>query len=319
MNMRSTRRLLVLLAATSVFAALPAAPAPAKLQIGISEQSPNMFSNKYFKPLKIRYARIVVPWNIMQRHDYWPRYLRTWLAGAKKMHVQPHVAFNIIDVKPKYFKKGPSVKAYAKMVKAFHKKYPVVKSFAPWNEENHAFQPTSVLRHNKGPKLAAGYYKALRRACRKCKILAVDLLGSSNMHTWIKRFRKYYKGRATWGIHNYQDGNKPKAFKKTWTYLMTRYVKGPIWSTEAGGIVGFKTVKGRVAYKYNPKRALRAQKRIFSLMNNRRVRKRYQRIYVYNWTGSWTAKKHSNRWDSGLMAVNGKPRPTYYDLKRRTH
>jgi len=313
MTMRSTRRLVVLLAAASVLAVLPAAPAGAKLQIGISEQSPNMFANKYFKPLKIKYARIVVPWNIMSRHDYWPGYLRAWLAGAKKMHVQPHVAFNIIDVKPKYFGKGPSVKRYARMVKAFHKKYPVVKSYAPWNEENHQFQPTA-----KHPKLAAQYYKALRKACPRCRILAADLLGSSNMKSWIRRFRHSYKGSATWGIHNYQDGNKPKAFKKTWTYLITRYVKGPIWSTEAGGIVGFKTVSGRVAYKYNLKRALRAQKRIFALMKNSKVRKRYQRVYIYNWTGSWTAKKHTNRWDSGLIAVNGKPRPTYYDLKRRT-
>ena len=320
MIMRSTRRLVVLLAATSLLAALPAAPAAAKLQIGISEQSPNMFTNKYFKPLKIHYARIVVPWNIMQRHDYWPRYFRAWLAGAKRMHVQPHVAFNIIDVKPKYFGKGPTVKQYAKMVKAFHKKYPQVTSFAPWNEENHQFQPTATVKHNnRGPKLAAAYYKALRRACPRCQILAADLLGSSNMHSWIKRFQRYYHGKATWGIHNYQDGNKPKAFKKTWTYLMTRYVKGKIWSTEAGGIVGFKTVSGRVAYKYNPKRALRAQKRIFKLVTDRRVRSRYQRIYIYNWTGSWTAKKRTNRWDSGLMSVSGKPRPTYYDLKRRTH
>jgi hypothetical protein len=319
MTMRSTRRLLVLLATTSVLAALPAAPAAAKLQIGISEQNANMFDSKYFKPLKIKYARIVVPWNIMKRKDYWPGYLKAWLAGAKRRGVEPHVAFNIIDVSPKYFGKGPTPKQYFKMAKAFHKKYPQVKSFAPWNEENHKFQPTAKLTRNKGPKLAAAYYKALRRACPKCKILAADTLGDANLKTWIKRFRRYYKGAGTWGIHNYQDGNKPKAFRKTWTYLFTKMVRGKIWSTEAGGIVGFKTVSGRVAYKYNPKRALRAQKRIFKLMNNRKVRKRYQRVYIYNWHGSWTKKRHTNRWDSGLIALNGKPRPTYYDLKKRTH
>jgi hypothetical protein len=313
MTMRSTRRLLVLLAATSALAALPAAPATAKLQIGISEQSPNMFANKWFKPLKIKYARIVIPWNILQRHDYWPGYFKAWLAGAKRNRVEPHVAFNVQDLRPKYFGKGPSVKTYTKMVKAFHKKYPQVKSFAPWNEENHQFQPTA-----KNPKLAAQYFKALKKNCKGCRVLAVDILGSPNMKSWLKRFRRYYKGSATWGIHNYQDGNKPKAFKKTWTYLITRYVKGPIWSTEAGGIVGFKTLDGRVAYKYDINRALRAQKRIFKLMSDRRVRSRYKRVYVYNWTGSWTKKKHANRWDSGLIAPNGKPRPTYYDLKKRT-
>jgi len=93
---------------------------------------------------------------------------------------------------------------------------------------------------------------------------------------------------------------------------MTRYVKGKIWSTEAGGIVGFKTVSGRVAYKYNPKRALRAQKRIFSLVTNRRVRSRYQRIYIYNWYSPGLKKP---QWDSGLIDGSGKERKTYRTLK----
>jgi hypothetical protein len=311
MNMRHVPRIIVLLAISAALV-VPAAPAAAKLQIGISEQHSEMFTSKYFKPLKVKYARIVVPWNIMSRHDYWPAYLRAWLAGAKKMHVQPHVAFNIVDVVPKYFGKGPTLGQYTKMVKAFHKKYKQVKVFAPWNEENHVFQPTA-----KHPKLAAQYYKILKKNCRGCTVLAADLLGDSNMKSWVKKFRRYYKGRGPWGIHNYQDGNKPKAFKKTWTYLFTKMVKGPIWSTEAGGLVGFKTTKGRVAYKYNLARQLRAQKLEFKLMWDKRVRSRYKRVYMYNWFGTWTAKKRTDRWDSGLIALNGKPRPSYYDLKRR--
>ena len=311
MPTRHVPKLLALLTVTAVMA-LPAAPATAKLQIGISEQHSEMFASKYFKPLKVKYARIVVPWNIMSRHDYWPAFFRAWLAGAKAQHVQPHVAFNIVDVVPKYFGKGPTLAQYTKMVKAFHKKYPVVKTFAPWNEENHVFQPTA-----KHPKLAAQYYKILKKNCRGCTVLAADLLGDKNMKSWVRRFRRSYHGSGPWGIHNYQDGNKPKAFKKTWTYLFTKMVKGPIWSTEAGGLVGFKTTSGRVAYRYSLARQLRAQKLEFKLMWDRRVRSRYKRVYMYNWFGTWTAKKRTDRWDSGLLALNGKPRPAYYDLKRR--
>ena len=314
---RHPLRAFALLALTTACLALPAAPAAAKLQIGISEQKNEMFSNKYFKPLKVKYARIVVPWNIMSRKDYWPAYLQAWLAGAKATGVEPHVAFNIQDVKPKYFGKGPTPKQYAAMFKKFHRKYKQVRVLTPWNEENHVFQVTA-----RKPKLAYTYYKILRKQCRSCKILAADVLDDSNLTSWIKKFKRYYKGRGTWGIHNYQDANKHRSFRSSWTYKMTKLVKGDIWSTEAGGLVGFKTVKGRVAYKYSLTRQIKAQKYLFKLMRNSKVRKRYTRVYIHHYFGTWTkGGKKTNRWDSGLLnyskSLSGKPRPAYYDLKKQ--
>jgi hypothetical protein len=308
----SRRRALLALTLAAACLAVPAAPAAAKLRVGISEQNANMFSSRYFKPLKVKHGRIVVPWNIMTRKDYWPGYLKAWLAGAKRTKVEPHVAFNIIDIKPKYFGKGPTTKQYAKLIKAFRKKYKQVRVFTPWNEANHAFQPTA-----RRPKLAADYYKILRRNCPSCKILAADVLDDSNLTTWIRRFERYYKGTGTWGLHNYQDANKHRSFRSSWTYKMATIVKGDIWSTEAGGIVGFKTVKGRVAYKYSHSRQLPAQRHLFRLMTDRRVRHRYKRVYIYNYFGTWTKTRKTNRWDSGILAVNRKPRPAYYDLKKR--
>jgi hypothetical protein len=306
------QRTLVTLLVCAGTALAAAGPAEAKIQIGISEQSPNMFSNKYFKPLGFKYGRIVVPWNILQRKDYWPGYFKAWLAGAKKTGVEPHVVFNIQDVRPKYFGKGPTLGQYTKLIKGFRKKYPVVKSFTPWNEMNHVFQPTA-----KSPKLAYQYYKILRKICPSCKILAGDVLDDSNLTSWLQKYERYYKGSGTWGLHNYQDANKFRSLRDSWTYKMTKLVKGDIWSTEAGGIVGFKTVKGKVGYKFNPKRALKAQKWLFKLMGDRKVRHRYKRVYIYDYYGTWNAKgKKTNRWDSGLLGLDGKPRPTYADLKR---
>lgn len=301
--------LLSLLAASLV---VSAAPASAKIGIGISEQNPNVFTNKQFKALKMRYARMVVPWDIITRKDYWPRYLKAWLAGAKADRIEPHVAFGIKAVEPKYFGKGPTKAQYTKLIKAFRKKYPAVRTFSPWNEENHVFQPTA-----KHPKLAASYYRILKQNCRGCKVLAADMLDDSNLTSWLRRYKRAVgPSPRLWGLHNYQDANKHRSLKSSWTYKLTKLVKGEIWSTEAGGLVGFKTVKGRVAYKYSLSRQRQAQKYLFALMGNRKVRSRYKRVYIYNFFGTWTKKKKTNRWDSGLVGLDGKPRPAYKDLKK---
>jgi hypothetical protein len=184
--------------------------------------------------------------------------------------------------------------------------------FTPWNEANHVFQPTA-----RRPKLAYQYYRAIKRNCRGCKVLAADVLDDANLASWLRKYKRYHKGRGIWGIHNYQDANKHRSLKASWTLKMTRLVKGPIWSTEAGGIVGFKTIKGRVGYKYSLSRQLKAQRYLFKLMRNKKVRNRYQRVYMYNFFGTWTKTKKTNRWDSGLLALNGKPRPAYRDLKKQ--
>jgi hypothetical protein len=302
----------IALALVAAATLISAAPAAAKIQIGISEQSSEMYGDKYFKPLKIRYARIVVPYDILTRTDYWPGYLQAWLDGAKATGVEPHVAFNIKDLSTQSLGKGPTPKQYAKIVKGFRKKYPQVRTFTPWNEANHVFQPTA-----RRPKLAADYYKALRRVCPSCKILAADVLDDANLTSWMTKFKRYYNGRATWGLHNYQDANKHRSFRASWTYKMAKLVKGDIWSSEAGGIVGFKTVKGKIGYKYSVARQLKAQKYLFKLMTNPKVKKRYKRVYIHNYFGTWTKSKKTNRWDSGLLSLDRKPRPAYYDLKKQ--
>jgi hypothetical protein len=200
-------------------------------------------------------------------------------------------------------------------VKGFRKKYPSVRVFTPWNEANHSFQPTA-----RKPKLAADYYKILRRNCKNCKVLAADVLDDANLESWMRKFKRYYNGRGTWGLHNYQDANKRRAFRVSWTLKMAKLVKGDIWSTEAGGLVGFKTVKGRIAYKFNTTRQLRAQQYLFQLMRNAKVRNRYKRVYIYHFFGTWTKAKPApggERWDSGLLGATGKPRPAYYDLRKQ--
>lgn len=309
MVLRKLPLLLLLLAAA---AALPTvAPAAAKIRIGISDNDSNMFANRWFKPLKVRYARIVVPYDIATRKDFWPQRMDAYVAGAKANRVEVHVAFNIRCLDQRCWNKGPTAAGYLKLFKAFRKRWPSVRVFTPWNEENHSFQPTS-----RRPKLAYDYYRMARRGCPTCTVLAADVLDDANLTSWLRRFKRYYKGRGTWGIHNYQDANKHRPFRSSWTYKMARVVKGDIWSTEAGGLVGFKTVKGRVAYRYSLSRQRSAQRYLFQLMGNRKVRNRYKRVYIYRFFGTWSKTRRTDRWDSGLIGLDGKRRPAWYDLRR---
>jgi hypothetical protein len=311
----SARRTTLIVVLVCLVAASAAAPtADARLRVGVSEQNAQMFASHYFKRLHVRYARVVVPWNVAARHDYWPGYLRSWLRGARRRHVQPLVAFNVANFATKHRGRGPSPKRFRALFKRFRRKYRDVHVFTPWNEVNHSFQPTY-----RDPRLAYRYYRVVKGGCRHCTVLAADVLDDSTMVHWLRRYRHYFKGRGIWGIHNYGDANHHRSLRHSATLRITRLVRGPIWSTEAGGIVGFKTAKGRVAYHYSLRRQKRAQRYLFGLMRSREVRRRYRRVYIYNWTGTWARRgrvKH-NRWDSGLMSVGGKPRPAYWDLLRQ--
>jgi len=264
----------------------------------------------------MRYARIVVPWNVATRRGYWRHYLTVWLDNAQAAGIEPHVAFGVEGLAQRFLGKGPTPARYSKAVGAFRKRWPQVRVFSPWNEENHAFQVTA-----KHPKLAAQYYAILKKQCQGCQVLGADVLDDPRLGTWMQRFRSYLKRYSPttprlWGLHNYQDANHHRSFRTSWTYRLTKLVPGVIWSTEAGGLVGFKTIQGRVAYKYSLTRQRSAQKYLFALMANPRVRSRYKRVYIYNFYGSWTATRKTNRWDSGLIGLNGKPRPAYGDLKK---
>jgi hypothetical protein len=305
-------RVLSLLGALLVSAALLAPPAQAALQIGISEQNANMFASRWFKPLGVRHARIVVPWNILERRDYWPGYLRAWLAGAERMGVTPHVAFGIADITPRQFGKGPTLPQYRSLIRGFRRAYPKVRSFTPWNEANHHFQPTA-----RRPRLAWRYHRALKDICPRCTVLAADVADNPNLLGWLRAFLRHHRGRAIWGLHNYQDANKRLPLAQSWTLRMTRMVRGSIWSTEAGGLVGFKSLESGAGYRYDVRRQLRAQRHLFGLMRHPKVRHRYPRAYVYNWFGTWSRKRAKGRWDSGLVGPDGRPRPVYWDLRRR--
>ncbi len=128
--------------------------------------------------------------------------------------------------------KAPSKKAYTTAVKNFRKEFPYTKVFTPWNEVNHISQPTY-----KKPKLAATYYKAMKAACKKCTVIAADVLDSSDVKSYLRKFQKATKSKGRiWGLHNYKDVNRKQS--KGVRNVMS-VTKGQVWLTETGGIVKF--------------------------------------------------------------------------------
>jgi len=306
--MKTTKRLLLPLIVLGSL--LAAAPAQAAFVVGIGDQSPGMFANQLWKDLRLKKVRYIVPYdainNRAQSADV-DRYMTA--ARAARQEVLVHFSARRGCFDGKYSKSKacriPSVAAYTKNFKAFKKRYPYVKTYGTWNEANHVSQPTF-----KNPRRAAQFYTALKRNCRGCKVVAGDLLDSSNLRSYASAMNRALKGRAKlWGLHNYSDVNRNRT-RGTTTLLRT--VPGDVWVTETGGIVSFDAASG---FKPSERAASTALKRMFSLANRydsrlRGYKSRISRLYPYNFQ-----EQENARFDAALLAPNGSPRKGYATFK----
>lgn len=269
------------------------APSPrGGLAVGIGEQGTAMFADPRFKALGIEKARLVTAYDAT-RVGFERALDDTWLRAARDAGVEPFVTFGHSRVHPH---KLPSVAEFRAAFRAFRKRYPDVRVYAPWNEINHASQPTS-----RAPERAAGYYNVVKAECPGCTVLAGDLLDQAGMGRYLKRYRAHLDGTPRiWGLHNYADSNR---FRDTGLGELLDTVPGDVWLTETGGIVRF----GRSF----PEDAQRAARAITYALGLARRHGRVKRMYLYNWTGS----KPNDRFDSGLIGPDGTARPGYDALK----
>ena len=288
-----------LLSLSLLLALALAAPAAAKKPIvGIGDQSPNMFTAPAFGKLGVKHSRLVLPWD-WYRDQYTTDQTDLWMHRAQAAGVRPLVAFGR-NWRKNGHRKLPSLRLYRKSFRLVRARYPFVRDFSAWNEANHSTQPTA-----KKPRWAAKYYNAMRKSCRSCTIVAADVLDSSDMIAWVKKFKRYAPTARIWGLHNYKDANDAKGT----TRLLLKAVKGQVWLTETGGIMRLKPASGRRGgRKSTPKKQAKAVKRVYKIAKSSR---RITRIYFYEW-----ARKKGNRWDSAFVEANGKLRPSYRALKR---
>jgi hypothetical protein len=279
-------------ALASLAALFVPATSHAAVAIGIGDQSPSMFGESNFQALKLKQARLIVPYDTVSvRADR--DVTDAWINAARSAGVNPLVSFEHSRVSPK---KRPSVAEYTTAIKAFRARYPSINTYSAFNEANHQSQPT--FHH---PKLAAQYYNALRANCRGCQIVALDVLDQGGMAAYVEKFKKYAKKPKIWGLHNYRDTNRNRT---SGTSSLLSITKGKVWLTETGGIVSFSDV-----FPYDEQRAARSLQQMFSLSVSS---PRIARLYVYAWRG----EPKGARFDAGLVDPNGHARAGYEVVKK---
>ena len=274
----------LLITLTLLCGLLTAAPAQA-FTLGIGDQSTRMIDDPRFQALGVRHTRIVVPYNMMSDRATYDRY--AWVLQAlEATDIEVLVAFNHRDDSRTFL---PSVATYKRNFKQFRKAFPWITEYSPWNEANHSSQPTA-----RRPDRAAAYYNAVRANCRGCTIVAADVLDQRGFEDWIRAFRRRARAPKLWGLHNYSDVNR---LRDTTVPRMRKATRGgKLWLTETGGIVRLG-----MWWPYDERRAARATRHVLNLAERRRV----GRVYLYRWSG----EPLGSRWDSGLIAFNGRARP----------
>lgn len=280
-------------------------PVAGKLQakIGIADQKSAFFGDPRFQNLELKLARRSVAWDTMQ-YDWQVRDVDAWMAFARAAGVTPLITFarSRIDAKRHQV---PTVAQITEAFKAFRARYPWVKEFVASNESNHYGEPTG-----RRPKLAAAYYKAMKKACPSCKIAAATLLDYPNLVSWTKAFVKAAGHQPKyWAMHNYVSANR---FDATRTVQLLRAVKGQIWLTEVGGLVKRTTPdrKGKAKLKEGVAHAAKVTNYIFATLA--RTSPRISRVYLYHWNSGGPGSS----WDSGLIDYRGKARPAFAVLQR---
>lgn len=306
--LRRGRRFALLALGVAILAALGAGAAAAAAQpvvYGIGDQKVGMFTDPRFAKLGLGHARRVVAWDAFEV-GWQRRELKRWMNAAQAAGVEPLIAFT------RSRREGrervlPSPQRLARTFREFRRRYRWVDHYTPWNEANHCSQPTC-----RNPRMAARYYNMMRARCRRCTIVAADVLDQPNMVSWLREFRRHTRGDPRiWGLHNYLDVNR---FRMSGTQAMLRAVRGEIWITEVGGIVKRRASRAgatRIRLGESAAHAAQAMRWLFRVT---RVSPRIKRVYVYHWNGS---RDPSENWDSGLIAPDGKPRPAFWIFRRQ--
>jgi hypothetical protein len=277
----------------------PASAAPPSLAIGIGDQKADMFDDPRFAELGVRHARLAVGWDALH-HKWQVDQLDSWLAGAKRAGVEPLIGLWHSRTQRR---KLPTPEQFKYEFRRLRERHPWVTTYAVWNEANHCGEPTCNR-----PELVAAYYRAMRRECPSCTILASELLDMPNMEGWVRRFHRALGFQPKlWGLHNYIDANR---FRTSGTRALLRAApRARIWFTETGGIVKRRT-KVRVRLAESPAHAARATRWVFEKLVP--LSERVDRVYLYH----WNVGSVRDSWDSGLVDHRGRPRPAFGVLRR---
>lgn len=291
--------------------AIGTSAASARLVVGVGDESPQTFANPSFHSLGVKRTRLITDYDSALSASTAPD---AWIGAARRAHEEIVVAFNPAagSACPGRPCKLPSTSQYTKAFKAFHKRYPFVRIFQPWNEVNSLTQPTAYH-----PEAVVTYYSIVKRYCSGCTVLGADLEDLAKgpgvpakidmvnyAKSLLKAFQKaHVKTPRLWGLHNYVDVNY---FHSTGTRAALKVLPGQLWLTETGGIAQFTLSSGKVRLRYDLARQAKATNWLMQLaLANKRV----ARVYVYD-----LFYAPGNRFDSSLLGPGLVPRKAYYAL-----
>ena len=271
----------------------------AGVEVGIADQKADMFEDERFSELGITRARLAIGWDALASR--WQRAeLDVWLKAARAADVEPLISFMHSRTNRR---KVPTPERLKYEFRRLRRLYPWVTTFATWNEANHCGEP---LCHR--PKLAAAYYRALRKECRSCTILAPELLDMPNMRRWVKDFNRHLGfSPKYWGLHNYVEANRFKT--RRLRQLLRAAPRSQVWLTETGGLVR-RNNRSKTKIPEGPRHAGEVTRFIFDRILPRNPR--ITRVYLYH----WNAGSARTSWDSGLITPGGRERSALFVLAR---
>lgn len=302
-------------AATTGASAAPVSGGMARLAgvvpFGMGDENAAMFGDPRLTWLGVRYARLIVPWDTVRHRSELVR-ATVWLQDARAAGVEPLVSFNQSVSHSSHL---PSMSAYAGAVRAFMRRFPWVTHYETWDEENQASEPTS-----RDPARAAGFYNWLAGACRRCTVVAADLLDGPSMASWARRFLIHAHRPVLWGLHPYYEldygGHEQLS-------ALARMTHGQVWLTEAG-LPLWRFVRSEQRFRFTDvAEQQRAARRLLGLV---RATRQVARVYYYQWRSSVPLSvaqgqlRHRRRvqatWDSGVLNPDCSIRPIFTVIAR---
>jgi len=287
---------------TAVLALVMAAPASAKLTVGIGEQHSSIFSDARWQALDRPNVRFVLSWDALKRNNWERAEFVNYMYWARQVKAKVLITFGHSRRRGQELK-APSRLDFIRQFRQIRRMYPELREFQTWNEGNHGTQPI----WNK-PELAGRYFDAMRATCPECRISAPSVLDAPNMTQWIQRFKRAARYSVKiWSVHNHIDANRHRT-SGTREFLRVTG-GGQVWFSETGGIVN-RWIGSRKITRYNQNNAVKAIRNVFKLAQLNR--KRITRIYVYQWNAP---PQRRPRWDSGLVGPKGQTRPSLRTLQ----
>lgn len=272
-----------------------------KTKIGIADQKPAVFDDERLRELAFGYVRRSVPWDALRFRDQRAD-LDDWVRGTERIGAEPLITLARSRRSTGRRYRPPTPQQVLREFRRMRKRYPVVKTWASWNEANMCAVGTCDK-----PQLVARYYNAMRRNCPGCKVLAAELLDQPNMVRWARAFRRAARFEPKyWGLHGYVDANR---FQTTRTAALLKAVRGEVWLTEVGGLVARRN-RSTTRLRQGKAHAARVTRFIFDRLA--RLDRRVARAYIYHWRSS----TRRDSWDSALIGADDRPRPALAVVRR---